>query len=582
MVKTLKSFLSKFLSKNFTIVHSLVLFIIFLSSFGFANATNITLSPNSADYTIGKTYTVEVKVSNNQDDINGVSGSLSFPSNLLQVTSISKTGSIINTWAEEPIFSNTEGAVSFEGVILNPGFSAQSGKIITIFFKAKASGVANISFKSGSVLANDGNATNVLGTLGSASFSISQPLLTETTSSLKITTTLSEAPIITSSTYPNQNKWYSSRKASFAWEVPLDVVSVSTLYDEKENSVPTKFYTPPINNKSFTLDSDGTMYMHVQFKTKSGLGKIANYKFQVDTIPPQKLEANLPDGVLTYNPTPEVAVSAIDDLSGLDYITMSVDSKEPVVYSINSSGLYTLPEQSSGKHTVLITVYDRAGNKNEVSVDYAVQVIDPPMITSYNKRIELGSPLSVGGNTYPNREVEVTLTDKDDNIISEKVTSDENGVFVLKWSGELPIGVYELRARVTDANGIKSKFSDARAVSVVNSLLLRVSMFIMNWISIILIVIVSTAILAAIAWYSYFHFGRFTRNVKRNTEEAENTLRVNISAFRRDLNDFYNLLQETEKKRPLTSEEQSIKMMIKKRIDTAENEIARKLEPKEY
>ena len=104
--------------------------------------------------------------------MNAASGAISFPPDKLEVISLSKTGSIFTLWVQEPLFSNSSGAVNFEGIALNPGFTGIGGKLITVNFKAKAAGAAVLNFSSGSVLANDGKGTNILANLGSAQFSL--------------------------------------------------------------------------------------------------------------------------------------------------------------------------------------------------------------------------------------------------------------------------------------------------------------------------------------------------------------------------------------------------------------------------
>ena len=114
-----------------------------------ALAANIVLSPANVSTKVGKTFSIDVLVNNNKDPINAVSGLISFPADVLSVSSISKGGSFITLWAEEPTFSNAAGTVNFEGVALNPGFSGQTGKVVTITFKSKQAGNINILVKSG-------------------------------------------------------------------------------------------------------------------------------------------------------------------------------------------------------------------------------------------------------------------------------------------------------------------------------------------------------------------------------------------------------------------------------------------------
>ena len=70
------------------------------------------------------------------------------------------------------------------------------------------------------------------------------------------------------------------------------------------------------------------MYMHVQFRNRNTWGTVAHYTFQVDTQAPESLKASFTDGAVTTNTAPSVLVQAEDELSGIDYITMSVDGGE--------------------------------------------------------------------------------------------------------------------------------------------------------------------------------------------------------------------------------------------------------------
>ena len=107
--------------------------------------------------------------------MNAASGVISFPTDKLGVVSVSKTNSVMNLWVQEPTFSNTRGTVNFEGIALNPGYTGSQGTIITITFRTKSAGQANIKFSSGSVLANDGVGTNILIGFSNANITI-QPI----------------------------------------------------------------------------------------------------------------------------------------------------------------------------------------------------------------------------------------------------------------------------------------------------------------------------------------------------------------------------------------------------------------------
>ncbi len=573
MVKTFCTLLQKIV-KKIKIIHFSFFVLTALSGLNFSLAANIILSPLNINTKVGKTFTVDVLVSSNKDNINAASGLINFPADVLSVSSISKTGSFINLWAEEPSYSNTAGTVSFEGVALNPGFSGSTGKVITITFKAKDAGNVNLLMKSGSVLANDGNATNVLGTLAGAFVIIDEDAPQEVQPPVK-----SESiPVITSSTYPDSKKWYPSREASFEWAVPSTVSAVRTLYSEKENASPSKVYDPPINNRSFTSDSDGIMYMHVQFKNGSTWGTVSHYKFQIDTEGPESLTASFPDGVVTTNQTPAVLILTEDKLSGIDYITMSIDGGELVKYSVEPSHLYHLPKQPSGKHSVVINSVDFAGNKSTVTLEYTIQAIAIPIITEYTKNVDYENLFKVSGTTYPQSIVEVILTDRNGETQSDTVKSNDAGVFHLTWSKKIENGVFEMKARVIDAKGAMSDYTNTKVVVVDHVALVRLGIFVMNWLSVVLILILVSITIVGTFWYSIVQFSRFRRKVRRTITEVESTLKTNVVALRRDTEEFHTLLVKAEKKRELTKEEQAILKKFKKRLEITEKEIDKKLE----
>lgn len=581
MVKTFCTLCLK-LARNIRGIHLSVLALLLVSGLQVTFATNIILSPLNVSTTVGKTFSVDVLISSNKDPINAVSGLVTFPADVLSVSSVSKTGSFISLWAEEPSFSNTDGTVSFEGVALNPGFSGATGKVVTITFKAKQAGNINILMKSGSVLANDGNATNVLGTLAGAFVIIDEDaksVVVPPVEKIEVAPVITEStPVIISSTYPDSKKWYSSREASFEWTVPSTVVAVRTLYSEKETSIPSKVYDPPITNRSFTSDSDGIMYMHVQFKNGSTWGTVAHYKFQIDTEGPNALTASFPDGVVTTNQTPSVLILTKDKLSGIDHITMSIDGSEIIKYQLEISNLYHLPKQVSGKHSVTIGSVDMAGNTSTVTLEYTIQAISIPIITEYTKKVDFENPLKVSGTTYPQTLVEVSLMNGNGDTQTETTTSNETGVFHLTWSKTLSTDVYEMKARVLDAKGAMSDYTNTKAVVVEHIALVRLGIFIMNWLSMLLVIIIAIVAVLATLWYSIMQFSRFRRKVRRTITEVENTLKTNVGALKRDTEEFHTLLVKAEKKRELTKEEQTILRKFKKRLEITEKEIDKKLE----
>ncbi|MEK7569357.1 MAG: cohesin domain-containing protein [Patescibacteria group bacterium] len=148
------------------------LFVVFLLGTNLALAQSLFQSVSEKAVVVGEKFTVEVRVSSPTDSINAVSGTLSFPEGTLQVVSVSKEGSIIDLWTQEPTVGRN--GVIFEGVILNPGFLGSSGKIFQVTYLAKKTGRASFSFANGAILANDGKGTNILASLGQNGINIGE------------------------------------------------------------------------------------------------------------------------------------------------------------------------------------------------------------------------------------------------------------------------------------------------------------------------------------------------------------------------------------------------------------------------
>ncbi len=133
----------------------------------FADAATLRVVPARISAVAGETVAVTIAVTSSDQAMNATEGVLKFPTDLLQVASVSKGGSVLGLWVQEPSFSNSAGTVNFEGVALNPGYTGSNGTVLTVTFRVRAEGSANLSIVGASVLANDGSGTEILtGTQG--------------------------------------------------------------------------------------------------------------------------------------------------------------------------------------------------------------------------------------------------------------------------------------------------------------------------------------------------------------------------------------------------------------------------------
>src|SRR5438132_1560557 len=80
-------------------------------------AATLQVSIARSEVSAGDSLVAAVLVSSTDQALNAISGTLSFPSELLAVSSVSKAGSILTLWVQEPTFSNQDGTINFGGVV---------------------------------------------------------------------------------------------------------------------------------------------------------------------------------------------------------------------------------------------------------------------------------------------------------------------------------------------------------------------------------------------------------------------------------------------------------------------------------
>jgi len=337
------------------------------------SAATLNISPAGATVSVGSTITATVFVASADQAMNAIDATVSFPNDLLQVVSVSKSNSILSLWVQDPTFSNTNGTISFSGVVPNPGYTGARGQVLTIQLRGKKAGLGTVSLlPSSQVLANDGNGTNILNNSSSASITVtSAPQAVETPpiSSISNTNLLAR---ITSVTHPDQTQWYKLPHAIFDWTNAQGVSAVRLGYDEDANGKPSVLYSDPISHKEIDL-SDGIWYFHVQQKGGEGWGPISNYRVQIDTVAPLPFTVTFPQGTTTKEGATLTALfTTTDDLSGIDHYQVSINGKEFIIDAKEGGQPYTLSE-NAGSHLLLVRAYDKAGNVATTDAKFFVE-----------------------------------------------------------------------------------------------------------------------------------------------------------------------------------------------------------------
>lgn len=218
-------------------------------------AASLSILPSPSTVSVGDIVSERVSVNTEGQSINTANASIQFPTDMVEVVSITKSSSIFTLWVEEPSYSNSSGEITFDGGVPNPGFIGSSGNLVTITFRAKKQGTASIIFTDGAVRANDGLGTDILNGKFGSTIQIGVPEKIEvpvTTETPKVTKTETTPPA-----------------ESFNPTVVVVGNQNVIIFDKGENIPDLDYYTIQIDdNSSFKVDNseiiNGELYLPIQ------------------------------------------------------------------------------------------------------------------------------------------------------------------------------------------------------------------------------------------------------------------------------------------------------------------------------
>ncbi|MFH1583236.1 MAG: cohesin domain-containing protein, partial [Candidatus Falkowbacteria bacterium] len=550
------------------------------------NAASLYLSPSTGSYEVGKTFSVSVFVSSSDQAMNAADGVISFPTDIIEVSSLSKSGTIFNLWVQEPGFSNSAGTVNYEGVVMNPGFTGAGGKIITINFKAKAEGQATLIFSSGSVLANDGEGTNILSSLGGAKFNITLPAPKEPVAEKEVIISAPgintpAAPIVTSLTHPDQEKWYSNNNPEFNFTLPKGITGVNVLADKNSNTDPGIRSDGLFSSYTYEDVDDGSWYFHVRLRNGYGWGGIIHYRFQIDTEPPAPFAIQFIDGRETDKPQIRIYFNTTDNLSGIDYYTIDYggnDSPKITAVEMVDKNSYTLAPLPVGRRQINVIAFDKAGNSTIATDEFTVKPVIAPEITDYPRKLAAGETLTVIGKTiYVNSDIAIWLQKDKDESQKYSSLSDGAGKFIFNQP-EIIEGVYRLWAVVVDKDGNQSNPSAKVTIVVKESFfkglgakLYQIGTWMISILTILIPILALLFLLLLLLWYIWQKFKKLRAKAAKEIREAKKALRKELAKSKKDIQKHIEILEGNMARRKLINEtEGKIIEKLKKDLEDKE------------
>lgn len=360
----------------------LLSFVFLFFSFNISKIESATLQieTTSLAVKVGDSVTATVYVNSEGVSINNAEGIITVSPSILEIQSVSTSGSNFNLWVEQPTFSN--GVVLFNGGIPNPGYVGSRGKVLTIYMRAISNGTASVNFQSANVRANDGFGTDVLRSKSGDTVVVQQstpvtPVAPEenVTKPVVPASVFPKTPTINSDKELDSDKWYNYSDVRLEWSLPSDVVAVRTLFNQEPNSDPAILYSPAIRFKSLDELDEGIWYFHLKYQNSSGWGSVAHKKMMIDRTAPELTESR---HRLDELDRVVLSLQAEDELSSIEKYVLTVDGESIEISSVDGIGSaeFVFPVTYSGRKVVNIQVFDKAGNVDEESI-----VVDFPSRT---------------------------------------------------------------------------------------------------------------------------------------------------------------------------------------------------------
>lgn len=557
------------------------------------HAASFFFSPSSLSKQVAQTFVVDVFVASADQSTNAVSGVISFPKQLVQVVSLSQSGSVISLWVQPPSFSNTDGTIRFEGISFNPGFTGTSGKLFSITLKGTAEGLAGMSFSSASALANDGLGTQILKGTGTGSFRIvGTPKPTDpTTPSVKPTepTPVNQppqvvsggvSPVLTSPTHPNPQQWYASNDVVVNWEAPKGVTDVRVLFDAVPDSTPTVIYGASVTERVMSDVADGVWYFHAQFKTAAGWGPVAHFPVQIDTVPPQPFTISFPhEQEDPTDPRPIALFNTPDLLSGISHYEIKIGNED--FYKVDpreiESNPYSLPTQQPGKATIVVRAFDQAGNVMTSAEDFSVAALPAPNLSNYPTEIETGDILIVNGESFPSSNIEVALSSENGKTVTIEERTNSLGNFRIIWPKELSVGVYQLQVIAIDDRGAKSLPSERITIVVKEPVFLTLGSRAITFVSFIFFCVIVGLGILAISFKGWYALLRLRRRLQKEISQVDDAVSESFQSLHTTMYESISLLEQAHDKRRLTKEEKNILNTLKAEVDRTEKFTKKKI-----
>jgi len=544
-------------------------------------------SPGVGTYAVNADFTVTINIDSGGEEINAGEGVLSFDPAMLEVTGVSKNNSIFPFWTVMPEFSNADGRIKFAGGRPTPGYNGKAGQVIAINFKPRAVGEARLQFVSGSILANDGQGTNILTSFANAQFTIS-PVATISSDAAKPAEnnqmksavgaaeprfSVNQNSSIRSSTHPDQNAWSRERAVSLEWTPSAQAENTALAFDNNPETVPAEKGEGLIGAKRYEAVKDGIWYFHLREKTAQGWARTEHYRVMIDNAPPVALNINIEEG--DNSDWPVLKFGAKDDLSSIVKYEIYVGSLDEQVYNLAPEQVEVkLSDLPPGRHTAMVKAIDAAGNETVGVKEFDIAAIESPAIRNYTGEFRSSDKLFLAGKALPGASLKIHIADPVGRQKVYEALADRNGDWHLVGEDRFENGRYFAWAEAANEKGLKSRPSDRISFLVTPPVFARFGGFLVNYITVIAsLLFLLTASTAAAVYIFKVMRGR----LRKETVDVEQALHDNLEQLKEEVKKDLAELARYKGTDVFTKERIKTKRKIVGKIRSAESKVMKEI-----
>jgi hypothetical protein len=443
--------------------------------------------------------------------------------------------------------------------------------------RATGAGTGRLEFQSGSVLAADGQGTNVLNQMNSGAFTIQAPSTSPEPEVVEYVPAVNtpSAPNLNSPTHPDEQAWSRDTEATITWEVSPGVTAVRTSVSQDPNAIPTTVADSVIDRFVAEDLPDGVSYVHVQLQNEDGWGEVGRYRVPVSTQSLDAVEVETSDNRDPANPTPDLEVSTPNLVAPADRALVQIDGGEPFEFALQgTSTQFTLPELDPGYHTAVVEVRDAAGNSVVRSVSFTIESFAAPTFTRIPERVSPSVVPVFTGTTRPNATVIAKIRAVENDTAREyEVQSNASGTFRVIPERALETGVYELTAEANDQTGAKSEIARSQRFVVQPPGYLAVGSWLVDVLSVVVPLIAMVLLLLMFSWYAWYRVRRLRRRVGVESTEVHTIVDRKVARIQDTLQEYADRIRNSRKSNELTKAEAALVETVASELDTAKDEI---------